>query len=146
VEKTLKRLVLLGVVALCVLAATITYTTNYRRVRELRNRESSLLEQLGEYQQRETARIRAERERAERAEATINEYQQRETARIRAERERIERTEDAIRELRDSDRRASSLLQELATEVNILADYFRDSCSQYIDSDNNQEVTFGSGN
>lgn len=119
-EKTLKRLVLLGVVALCVLAATIAYTTNYRRVRELRERESSLLEQLGEYQQRETARIRAERER-------------------------IERTEDAIRELRDSDRRASSLLQELATEVNILADYFRDSRSQYIDSDNNQEVDFGSG-
>jgi len=69
------------------------------------SRERQLVEQLGEYQQREAERIRAERARIERTQADI----------------------DAIRGL---DRRTSSLYEELEQEARILADYFRDSCSQ----------------
>jgi hypothetical protein len=43
------------------------------------------------------------------------------------ERERIERTEAQLRAIRGLDRRTGSLLQELAKEVDILADYFWDS-------------------
>jgi uncharacterized protein YneF (UPF0154 family) len=73
------------------------------------SRERELLARIGEYEQREKIRIARENER------------------INAERERIERTENAIRAVRGLDRRSGDLLQELAKEADILADYFRGS-------------------
>jgi hypothetical protein len=82
-------------------------------------RERELLERIGEYQRREEARVA------------------REAGRIAAEGERIERTEAAIRAIRESDRRSGGLLQELAEEVGVLADYFRGSCDLITNGLNN---------
>lgn len=98
------------------------YTTNNRRVEQHSNRERSLLERIGEYQRREEDRIATE------------------VRRIEDERKRIERTENAIRALRESDRRTSSLLQELTAEIEILADYFNSSRSIVNDSFNMEAV------
>jgi len=81
------------------------------------SRERELLARIGEYERREAARIAAENSRIER------------------ERVRIEQTEIAIRAIRESDRRSISLLQELEQEVNILANFFRDSCSFFNSSE-----------
>ena len=70
------------------------------------SRERALLERIGEYERREADRIARENER------------------IGAERARIDRTENAIRAIRGLDRQSGGLLQELAAEVNILADFF----------------------
>jgi hypothetical protein len=83
-------------------------------------RERELLDRSGEYQRREEARVA------------------RGADRITAERNRIERTENAIRAIRESDRRSSSLLQELEQEINVLADYFRGSCDIIYNDLNNQ--------
>jgi len=77
------------------------------------SRERELLARIGEYERREADRIT------------------RESDRIAAERKRFERTEIAIRAIRKSDRRSSNLLQELSKEVEILADFFRDSCDLF---------------
>ena len=79
-------------------------------------RERELLKRIGEYEQRERDRVEAERIRIAA-----------ENSRIERERARIERTKTAIGAIRESDRRSGSLLQELEQEINILADYFRDS-------------------
>ena len=75
-------------------------------------RERELLARIGEYQQREQNRITAERERTAR-----------EAERIGAARERAYRLETAVGALRVADRRSSELLQEIAKEINLLADY-----------------------
>jgi hypothetical protein len=83
------------------------------------SRERELLARIGEYQRREEERNRREAER------------------IAAEGERIKRTEAAIRAVRETDRRSGALLQELAKEVDVLADYFwssRDSFNNGIDN------------
>ena len=82
-------------------------------------KQRELLDRIGEYQRREEDRVTREAER------------------IAAERERIERTETAIRAIRQSDRRSSSLLQELTEEINILESYFRSSCNQFSDNADN---------
>jgi hypothetical protein len=96
-----------------------THTTDNNRVESNLSRERELLERIGEYQQREEERNR------------------REAVRIAAEGERIKRTEDAIRAVRGLDRRSGDLLLELKQEIDILADYFRDSRSGLYNELNN---------
>jgi hypothetical protein len=79
---------------------------------QYQQRERELLARIGEYQQREQGRIKAERNRAAR-----------EVERISAARERAKRLEAAIGAIRVADRRTGELLQELAKEINLLADY-----------------------
>jgi len=75
-------------------------------------RERELLARIGEYQQREQERVDRERKNAAR-EAELN----------RAARERAVRLETAVGAIRVSDRRTGELLQEIAKEINFLADY-----------------------
>lgn len=80
-------------------------------VEQYQQRERELLNRIGEYEQREQARVEAERIRITA-----------ENIRIERARERIERTEIAIRAIWEFDRRTGELLQELIEEIKILAD------------------------
>jgi len=99
-----------------------------RGVEYYQQRERELLARIGEYEQRESARIEVERIRAAR-----------EADRIRQERERITRTETQLTAIRGFDRRTGDLLQELAKEISILQDYFYSSKREYIDAINNSD-------
>ena len=124
-----KYIIIAGLVCLFILLCTATgviafnigrtNTGNNQGTTGNTDSQRQLLDRIGEYERREQDRITAENRRVE------------------AERERIKRTEDAIRALRESDRRSSTLLQELATEVDILANYFRDSRNEFNNYVNN---------
>jgi hypothetical protein len=116
VEKINRNFIIVCIAVFCIFAGFIAgyfigraNTTDNTGIERNLDRERELLERIGEYEQRERDRIA------------------RENQRINAERDRIRRTEAAIRAIRQSDRRSSDLLQELAKETEILADYFRDS-------------------
>lgn len=86
-----------------------THSGNSAGIERNLDRERELLARIGEYEQREEARIAREAER------------------IAREGERIERTKIQLGAIRELDRRSGGLLSELEQEINILAGYFRDS-------------------
>ena len=86
---------------------------------------------LGRKDARDSDRIGANTARETELLRRIGEYESRETERVKRERDRITRTEEAIRGLRETDKRAVSLLQQLSEEIDILAEYFRDSITEY---------------
>jgi hypothetical protein len=82
-------------------------------VEKYQERERDLLNRIGEYEQRE-------KERTAREKARIAG----EDRRIRAEGERIARTETLLRPLWGFDRSERQLHEDLAKEINILADFY----------------------
>lgn len=128
-EKKDVKFIVISII-LCLIVATITFfigratADNSAGADRITEDQRAVLARIGEYEQREADRISRHAERLAR------------------EGERIERTEAAIRALRLSDRRSSSLLEEITKELDILADYFRDSRSSFNDelSDSYSEI------
>jgi hypothetical protein len=107
------------IVFMFIASCTISYfvgrshTANNTGIGKYPAAERQLLDRIGEYESRERDRIA------------------RENNRIESERSRIERTKAQLRAIRELDRRSSDLYAELKEEINILADFFRDTCGQF---------------
>lgn len=108
--------IVIGVIAImCFVSYFVGRTNNpdNRGTGSYTERERQLLDQLGEYERRETARVKRERAR-------------------------IEDTETKLTALRGLDRRSSSLYEAIRAECKILEDYFNNVRSEF--SDNNSDM------
>jgi len=117
--------IVIAAIIICAIGAitgifiTRSHIGNNGRIGSDFSRERELIERIGEFERRETERIAAE------------------NLRIRRERERIEATEIAIGTVRQLDRRTTTLLEQLAAEIDILANFFWDTWDILNNNDNN---------
>ena len=101
-------------------------TGNTDRAGSYKQRERALLDRIGEFEQREREYLERERARTEA-----------EDQRIKRERARVERTAEQLAAIRQLDRRSGDLYKELATEIDLLENYFRSSCHELGDDVDN---------